>query len=400
MLTKNKKITKILSIFVLATVVLTQILPLSMAHAVALSPRSLTLVAGSNGDAGAKVSGTVNHDFNFKMATAGADIGSIRLQYCTTAAAVPSGLDCTTPPGLNTQNTGPTPPATALANQAGVTGFTISGVDSINGNMVITRTHAVVGGVPTISFTLQNVTNPSTNPITNSGTFFVRVSVYTSEDGTGAAIDSGTVAASTVTQIELSGIMPESLVFCVGKTITKTDNVPDCRTVTTGTITFNQLFSPSDTAFATSQMAASTNAATGYVITVNGNTLESGSNTIAQMSTTGIPIHGIAQFGLNLVANTGIGGGSVVYASAGAFGAAADLVANGTNLKGQAAAATYGVAEQFKYTTGDPVAKSDNVIAGPSDAQIFTVSYIANVTGSQPAGTYSTTLTYICTPTF
>jgi len=399
MLTKNKNITKILSIFVLATVVLTQILPLSMANAVALSPRSLTLSSGSNGDAGAKVSGTVNHDFSFKMATPGSDIGSVRLQYCTTAAAVPAGLDCTTPPGLNTQNAGPTPPATALANQAGVTGFTIAG-GSTNGNMILTRTHAVVSGSPTISFTLQNVTNPSTNPITNSGTFFVRVSVYASEDGTGTAIDSGTVAASTVTQIQLSGIMPESLVFCVGKTVAKTDGVPDCRTVTTGLITFNQLFSPSDTAFATSQMAASTNAATGYVVTVNGNTLESGGNSIAQMSSTAVPVHGIAQFGLNLVANTGIGAGAVVYASAGAFGSAVDLAANGTNLKGQPVAATYGVAEQFKYTTGDPVAKSDNVVAGPSDSQIFTTSYIANVTGSQPAGTYSTTLTYICTPTF
>ena len=32
--------------------------------------------------------------------------------------------------------------------------------------------------------------------------------------------------------------------------------------------------------------------------------------------------------------------------------------------------------------------------------QIFTVAYMANVSGSQPAGTYATTLTYVCTATF
>jgi hypothetical protein len=386
---------------VIATLVI-QFVPFNMANAAALSPRSLTLVAGSNGDAGAKVGGIVNHNFSFKMSTYDATIGSIRIKYCTTAAAVPDGLDCNIPTGLNTQTVAP---ATALANQSGVTGFTIDGA-STNGDLILTRTSAAVTGVPTIAFTMQNITNPTTNPITNSGTFFARVSVYSSEDATTGLSDSGTVAASTVTQIELSGIMPESLVFCVGKTITTTDDVPDCRTVTTGVITFNQLFSPSDTAFATSQMAASTNAASGYVITANGPTLTSGGNTIAAMDTLGIPIHGIAQFGLNLVKNTGINPiGPVTYASAGGFGlnVGENIVngaTNGTNRKGEATAGVYDQVEKFKYTTADPVAASTNGGAGPSDAQIYTVSYIANVTGSQPAGTYSTILTYICTPTF
>jgi len=385
---------------------ISQFIPFGIVNAASLAPRSLTLSAGVGGDAGAKVSGTVNHNFSFKLATDNITVGSIRLKYCTTAAAVPAGLDCTTPPGLNTMNAGPTPAATALANQAGVTGFTIDAVNSINGDVVLTRTASSVSGIPTISFTMENVTNPSTNPITNSGTFFVRVSVYAAEDGTGATSDTGTVAATTVTQIELSGIMPESLVFCVGKTIATTNDVPDCRTVTTGIVTFNQLFSPSDTAFATSQMAASTNAASGYVITVNGSTLMSGANPIAAMNTLEIPIHGIAQFGLNLVKNTGINPiGSVIYASAGTFGlnvgeGITNGTTNGTTRKGEATVGVYDQTEKFKFTTADPVASSTNNGAGPSDSQIFTVSYIANVTGSQPAGLYSTVLTYICTPTF
>ena len=50
------------------------------------------------------------------------------------------------------------------------------------------------------------------------GTFFVRISTFNSFDATGSPIDRGTVAASTADPIELSGVMPESLVFCTGAT--------------------------------------------------------------------------------------------------------------------------------------------------------------------------------------
>ena len=414
---KQKRISfsKLLSTTLVSLALLAQLFPISFVSAGPIAPRSLTLSAGSNGDAGSKVSGIVNHNFSFQSFTTQPDVGSVVLRYCTTAAAVPSGVDCLKPTGVNTQTAAP---ATALAND--VNGFTIDAVNSVEtpgiggtSKIVLTRPHAVIGGAgvkPVISFTMANITNPSTNPVTSSGTFFVRISIYTSEDGTGTEIDSGTVAASTVSQVDLRGIMPESLVFCVGKTISATDNVPDCRTANIASVTFNQLFSPSDTAYATSQMVASTNAFSGYVITVNGPTLTNGTSTIDPMNTLGIPIHGVEQFGLNLVKNTGINPGPVTYASAipapgpGTFGLnvgeALGATPNGLNLRGQPILATYGVVDQFKFTDHDPVAASNNGGAGPSDAQIFTVSYIANVTGSQSAGEYVSTLTYICTPTF
>jgi hypothetical protein len=63
----------------------------------------------------------------------------------------------------------------------------------------------------------------------------------------------------------------------------------------------------------------------------------------------------------------------------------------------------YALPDTFKFVSGDIVADSNFNTAGnpdASDAQIYTVSYIANVPGSQPAGTYVSTLTYICTPTY
>lgn len=91
-----------------------------------------------------------------------------------------------------------------------------------------------------------------------------------STDTTGVVLHKETVAASTAEPIILDGTMPESLVFCTGETIGLTSSVPDCGTATDGAISFNQLFSPIPTATATSQMAASTNAGSGYAITVNG----------------------------------------------------------------------------------------------------------------------------------
>jgi hypothetical protein len=101
---------------------------------------------------------------------------------------------------------------------------------------------------------------------------------------------------------------------------------------------------------------------------------------------------GISQFGLNLKLNT-------VAVSTVAVGAEVAVASNGTNYRGQAITG-YNTVDNFKFVTGDAVANSANGGAGGSDAQIFTVSYIVNVPGSQPAGTYTTTLTYICTPTF
>ena len=81
------------------------------------------------------------------------------------------------------------------------------------------------------------------------------------------------------------------------------------------------------------------------------------------------------------------------------IGAEVAAASNGTNLRGQSLAG-YNTADNYKFVTGNSVANSGNASLGPSDAQHYTVSYIVDVPGSQPAGTYTTTLTYICTATF
>lgn len=365
-------LTRALSIATLAVAVLSQALLPVTAAASQITTRSLTLQAGAT-DGGSKPGGVVKHLFSFTIPST-ATVGSIKFSYCTSASGT-----CTTPTGLVTT-------AATLGAETSVTGFSM--VNTTNGSPYLTRTASSAGPNAAVTYRLDNVTNPTT---TNQ-TFFVRIATYPTTDTSGAATDAGTVTGSTASQILLDGTMPESLVFCAGGTISLTGGVPDCATATSGAVSFNQLFSPTDTATASSQMAASTNAGAGYAITVNGPTLTSGSNTVAPMATTTTGVHGVSQFGMNLKANT-------VATSTTPVGTEVAPAANATNYRGQAFT-NYDTIDNFKFVSGDAVAKSDNGGAGGSDAQIFTASYMVNVPGSQPAGTYTTTLTYICTPTF
>ena len=370
--------------------VLPALLP-SNANATQITARSLTLIAGAS-DGGSKALGVVKHLFSFTLPSVGnTNVGSIKFQYCTTAADTPAVPACVMPTGIVTTSA-------TLSAQSGATGFTVNGTTlATNGAPYITRSAASVTAGTPVTYQLDGVTNPTAN----NTSFFVRISSYASIDTTGSATDLGTVTASTATPIVLTGTMPESLVFCTGEQVGLTVGVPDCATATAGTITFNQLFTPVDTAIAESQMAASTNAGSGYIITVNGATLTSGGNTITAMGTAAASVKNISQFGMNLKANTaaaasGFPGTVAPYISAD-VAPAANLT--GVNYRGQPKAG-YNTADTFKFTSGDTVAASDFTAPGGTDSQIFTASYIVNVPGSQPAGSYTTTLTYICTPTF
>lgn len=363
----------------IAVVLAVSILPLftMTASAAQLTNRKLTLIA--NGTTGGSMpGGVVNHQFTFDVPTAGT-LGSIRFEYCTTASVEA----CVAPTGMSASGA-------TFGNETGseIAGFSM-GARTAN-SFVLTRTPSAISAGDTAVLQANNITNPT--PV--NYTFFVRITTYASNDGSGSPIDSGTVAASTAEPIVLTGVMPESLIFCTGETVDA-----NCLTTTPGDVDFDQLFSPTDTATATSQMSASTNAGFGYVITINGPTLTSGSNTIpgwttpTQAGTT----RGISAWGLNLVANT-------TTTSAIAVGANLTDPSNGTDKKGQPTT-DYSTPDSFKFVSGDVVANSaydgaSNNTPGPTNSQVYTATYAANVAGNQLAGTYVSTLTYICTPTF
>lgn len=389
-----KKTSYILCVFAMLFMSIIPALLPQRAGAAQITDRSLTLVASNSTNGGSEAGATAHHNFSFTLPS-NTTVGSMRFEYCTTAADV-GAATCVTPTGLLTTS------ATIGSTTGSFTGFTAID-NSTNGTVYVSdASPAVVTGTGTVQI------NTITNPNTTNYSFFVRITTWAESTPGTTLVDSGTVTASTATQIVLNGTMPESLVFCTGQQVLETASVPDCSTATAGTINFDKLFSPQDTAVAVSQMAASTNAGLGYAITVNGTTMTSGSNTITALATPSASNKNVSQFGMNLRANTnaaadcwpsscGDVGFEILYTPADI-----DVASNGTNYRGEVKA-NYNTPDTFTYIDGDTVADSSDAHASlsfPSDSQIYTISYIVNVPGSQPAGTYTTTLTYIATATF
>lgn len=361
---QGKRYSLLSVLFVIFTVVVSaSYIPTT--YAAQITTRSVTLIGvGANG--GSQISVPANEKFTFNVPSVGnTNIGSIKFQYCTIASVVA----CTGPAGLDAS-------AATFGNETGsaVTGFSM-GTKTTN-SVILTRAAASVTAGSLVSVQVNSVTNPST---VNS-TFYVRISTYTGTDGATGLVDTGSVATSTANQISFTGVMPETLIFCTGITMTST-----CGSVVAGTVDF-QLFSPIAPVTATSQMAASTNAGSGYVITVSGATLTSGGNTIPAIGQAkAASVVGTGQFGLNLMLNTTPAGGAVVNpAVAGNF--------HGTP------STNYDTADMFAFDPTTPRTVAASTV--PTAGQLYTVSYIVNVAGYQPPGTYTTTLTYICTPTY
>lgn len=340
------------------------------------SPRKLTLSSSSPAGSNA----TTSYTFVYANATTGTIVKSWEAVICTTASGA-----CSTPAGFANSSATISQPT----NLGDAAGWTVNTATAGKLRMLDAGDATTPTGNATVTF--NNVQNPTTA----NQSYYARIATYSDAAWT-TGIDTGTVAASTTNLVTLNGTMPESLVFCTGATVTGTD----CTTATSAAaISFNQLFSPTSTSTATSQMVASTNASTGYAITVAGNTLTSGGNTITAMGASAASAINTKQFGMNLMANT------VATATPTTFGTAitpASSSAGGSTLQANPTAG-YGTANNFKFVSGDIIANADFQTPGtskPTDAQAYTASYIANVTGSQAAGAYTTTLTYVCTATF
>lgn len=309
------------------------------ASAAQITGRSVTI--GSS-----VASASTTYTFNFTVPSATV-IRSASFTACTTASGT-----CTTPSGFSVaSSTLPSQPT----NLGDAAGWTVS--TSTAGSLRLSKSGNVAAPTGSQTVTFGAVVNPSA---TNS-TFFFRMTTYSDASWT-TPIDTGTVATSTAGQITVTATVDEALTFTLA-----------AATVALGTLT------TSSTGSGTSAMTVSTNGATGYSVTVNGTTLTSGSNTITALTSPTASSQNTRQFGLNLMANTTPSVGTAV---------------SGT---GSGAPATgYNTANSYKFVTGETVASA----SGPTNSNVFTVSYIANVDGSTAAGSYSTLLTYIATANF
>lgn len=331
--------------------------PSVIVNAAQLTSRSVTLSSSAAGGS------SVSYTFGVTPA-ASTTIQSINIDFCDSASGSCNPSTSTgVPTGLSTTGA-------SLSSTSGLgTGGTWTGSFATNGRLRITNSSNT--GAPSAStITFGGITNPTT---TNT-TYYMRITTYSDAAYT-TAIDTGTVAASTASQITVSASVDETLTFCTG---TSGVTSSSCAGATGTSVNIGTL-STSSTGTGTSQLGAATNAGSGYAITVAGSTLTSGSNTISAMSPAATSTQGSEQFGMNLVANT--------------------TPAVGSNPAGSgsgAPATGYDTADTFKFSSGDTIASN----AGVDNFRLFTVSYIANIASTTEPGSYQTALTYVCTATF
>ena len=328
---------------VVAVLTVTSFIPAltSFAAAAQITGRSVTI--GSSA-----ASASTSYSFSFTVPST-TPIQSASFTACTTASGT-----CTTPAGFS------------------VTGSTFSSVSSTIGTSSgWTANTATAGSLRIVNAT--NTTAPSnasaitvvfnsvTNPSTTNATYFFRMSAYSDSAWT-TPIDTGTVATSTAGQVTVTASVDEALTF----------------TLSSSTVPLTGL-TPTSTGSGTSSMSVSTNAATGYGVTVNGTTLTSAGNTITALSSPTASTIGTKQFGLNLVANTTPAVGSTVSGAG-----------TGTAQTG------YNSANNFKFVTGNTVAAATI----PTNNNTYTISYIGNIDTITNPGAYSTVLTYVATANF
>lgn len=292
-------------------------------------------------------SATTTYSFGFTVPSATV-IKSASFTACTTASGT-----CTVVPGFSVTGATLTAQPTNLGDASG---WTIN--TSTSGSLRLSKTANVAAptGSQTVGF--SGVTNPSA---TNT-TFFIRMTTY-SDDNYTTAIDTGTVATSTAGQTTVTASIDEILTFTLASS-----------TVALGTL------STSATGTGTSSMTVATNAATGYSVSYSGSTLTSGANTIPAMSTAAASVTNSKQFGINLTNNT-----------TPAVGVSVSGTGSGT------AATGYNTANQFKFNTAGDVIASASL---PTNSNVFTISYIANIDGATAAGAYSTVIGYVATANF
>ena len=119
-------------------------------------------------------------------------------------------------------------------------------------------------------------------------------------------------------------------------------------------------------------LTVDTNSPSGVRVLFSGNTLTGASGTIAPIGDTAAVSHpGTSQFGLNASYSSG------------------DVAAQ--------AQSPYNSSGLYAFHSGDDIISSSGALTGPT---AFNIGYLANISGAEPSGNYSTNITYTAIANF
>ena len=371
-----------------------------------VTTRSLKISSSANGSIGVGNPGDggngqkAKYTFSFTTATSN-EIRSVLFEACTTP--IP-GTTCTSPTGMTMANLAGATLTTTGTNFT--TGFSVDNTTVLTGSpynctgtspgrtncLAITRastTSVASGTAVSVTFTVD-ATHYITNPTTDNSTFFIRMTTY-DDTAYATTIDQGTVANSTAQQIDITAKVQETLNFSVGSTITAPGssctaygdsgalNLGDAN----GVLSFAQAYD------AHSYFRVSTNAANGTIVYFSGDTLKSGTNSITGLSNASTAsTSGTQQFGLAIDSSDA----SYSFASLAAdtpYDGGAGTLTNGTGTARFAFdTASVSTPRQIAHATGTILCDTG------------AVRYLGNISTTTPPGIYTTTITYLATPTY
>ncbi len=320
----------------------------------------------------------VAYQVNFTTVTNNQTVGSVVVRICSNSPII--GDTCTAPGGFSFNKSS----LTISNNTGNITGLSVdaSANSSVN-RIVLTRSAGTVAN-GAVSITLGNgTTNGITNPSATQ-TFYARILVLTSTDGTVSggdennATDAGGVAISTASQLRVTAKVQEALIFCVYTELTCQDGGTAISLGDENGV----LASNSTTYVGEAKFDIASNAVAGVVVRLKGDTLKSGPFSISAAGAsclTNPTASGTEMFGLRMRT---LGAGTLADAPYNCVTGQHALDTNNTN----GTTSTFG--HQIAHTSG------------ATDIVTSIIEFAAKSANTSEAGVYTTDLTLVATATY
>lgn len=321
-------------------------------------------------------------------------IQSMKFEACTRAIGT-----CTAPTGMDIDDAAVSEVGGSRAGWTAATAFARNGTGAggctpAANVLCVDRTEGTseTAGARTIAF--DNQDNPTTTTHPNND-FYIKITTY-SDAAWATPVDDGTVASAIVNQLTLTATVEEVIEFCVGDTDSGASS--DCGDITGTTVDIGAIDSIADEE--RSSTGGGSGDTLGYVMlrtnSANGSRIEyyggdasgnlvSGSNTIGPQATE---------------ADLGASPGTAAWGME-VDGAAVDT-SNGGATTSLTLDANFNAADQAYWgatsTTADTVATAStgNVV----DDEMLVLDFHAMAAATTPTGVYSTTITFVATPTY
>lgn len=358
----------------------TATLPSFMGHASAANlatDRYVKMSSSSN------TASSVSYEIGFTTATTG-NLRGIVVDFCADSPIVNYGT-CTTPTGFSVG----TPTATVSSSFTAAGSWTAGQLNSNRTLYVTNNTNTSIASGTAGTVTVTTVTNPTSAP----ATFYARIYTYDSaagatgytvantQNGGGTQFDYGGVALATAAQITVTAKVQESLTFCV---YTTSCGVGTAVTLGDG----NGVLASTTTNYtSTSSYDLGSNANSGVVVRLKGDTLKAGSLALTSSGTTctaDSAVAGTEQYGLRL-STVGSGQSATAPYNCLANNHALDITSACTNGD-----------DNLTCTYGDRIAST----SGPTASSTSVVEYMAKASTTTKPGVYAATYSYIATGTY